>query len=113
MLLRRTSSTMAGHGFISADSTLVFLTSAHDLEVGSMTEGASGTMEVRAGPIKGISRMREKVMEYEREEDAESGGLEGSGWPQAARVLDPLRASVVVCGPELVLPPPDPDFCRG
>ena len=52
------------------------------------------TVEVVSAPVKTISRMQDKLLEY---------ATEGSQWPLSAYILDPVRASVVCSGPSQML----------
>ncbi len=53
-----------------------------------------GVVEVVAAPIKSISRMKEKLMEY---------ATEGHSWPLPANIQDPVRASIVCEYPTQIL----------
>ena len=53
-------------------------------------------VEIRAAPVKKLSRMREKLAKY-------SPPHLRSKWPLAANILDPVRASVVCAGPSQIL----------
>jgi len=61
-----------------------------------MFSDGPGTVEVHLGPIKSLSRMREKLAEYA---PPNPGGV----WPLTANILDPVRLSLVVRGPARVL----------
>jgi hypothetical protein len=52
------------------------------------------TVEVVPAPVKALSRMQDKLLEYV---------AEGSQWPLSACILDPVRASVVCSGPSQIL----------
>ncbi len=52
------------------------------------------TVEVVPAPVKTVSRMQDKLLEY---------AAEGSQWPLSACILDPVRASVVCSGPSQML----------
>jgi hypothetical protein len=58
-------------------------------------------VEVLPAPIKTLARMREKVLEYSAEATKSTTG--GNGWPHAARIVDPIRASIVCNGPAQIL----------
>jgi hypothetical protein len=55
-------------------------------------EDGPDLVEVHPGPVKTLVRMREKLAEYLPPDSR-------CVWPLAANVLDPVRASVVACGP--------------
>ena len=52
---------------------------------------------VHNGPVKGLARMREKLLEYAREGDA------WADWPLTANILDPIRTTIVCNGPSQIL----------
>ena len=56
--------------------------------------GTVGPVTLYSARPKRASRMREKLVEYKSE---------GFGWPLTACILDPVRASVVCCGPAQIL----------
>ena len=60
----------------------------------SFEEGAD-LVEVLGGPIKEMSRMREKLVEYVPPHPR-------GAWPLAANVLDPVRASIITRGPSRI-----------
>jgi hypothetical protein len=61
-------------------------------------------VEVFPAPIKTLGRMKEKVLEYSAEAViCTAGGKSGIGWPQTARILDPVRSSIVCDGPAHIL----------
>jgi len=61
-----------------------------------MFSDGPGTVEVHLGPIKSISRMREKMAGYA---PPRPGGV----WPLSANILDPVRLALVVRGPGRLL----------
>ncbi len=52
---------------------------------------------IHSAPVKGIARMREKLLEY-----SQKGNLL-AGWPLTANILDPIRVSIVCNGPTQIL----------
>ena len=56
----------------------------------------TGLVEIHPGPVKKLSRMREKLIEYMPPHPR-------GEWPLAANILDPVRASVVTNGPERIV----------
>ena len=57
------------------------------------SEAAAPVLVYSARP-KGAERIREKLVEYK---------AEGASWPMTACILDPVRSSVVCCGPSHML----------
>ncbi len=61
-------------------------------------------VEVFPAPIKTLARMQEKLLEYSAEAATRTAGGEPcSSWPQTARILDPIRSSIVCNGPAQIL----------
>ncbi len=61
-------------------------------------------VDVVPAPIKTLARMQEKVLEYSAEATTSTEeGKQGNGWPQTARILDPVRTSIVCNGPAHIL----------
>jgi hypothetical protein len=52
---------------------------------------------VHQGPVKGLARMREKLLEYAHAGDA------WADWPLTANILDPIRTTIVCNGPSQIL----------
>jgi hypothetical protein len=52
---------------------------------------------VHQGPVKGMARMREKLLEYAHAGDA------WADWPLTANILDPIRTTIVCNGPSQIL----------
>ena len=52
------------------------------------------TLELHAAPVKTVSRMRQKLVEY---------SSENYSWPLAANILDPIRCSIVCDSPREML----------
>jgi hypothetical protein len=73
----------------SAEST------GHGVHIMCAFQSGAAGVEVLTAPVKTLARMREKVLEYA----AEAVG----GWPQSARIVDPIRASIVCNGPAQIL----------
>ncbi len=57
---------------------------------------------VHGGPVKGLVRMREKLLEYAHAGDA------WADWPLVANILDPIRATIVCNSPSQILQVPAP-----
>jgi hypothetical protein len=53
-----------------------------------------GNVDIHTAPIKTMSRMREKLLEY---------AADGAQWPLSANILDPVRASIVCNGAAPIL----------
>jgi hypothetical protein len=60
-------------------------------------EEGPGFVAVHQGPVKGLARMREKLLEYADAADA------WADWPLTANILDPIRATIVCNGPSQIL----------
>ncbi len=61
----------------------------------SFAEGPA-PIKLQPAPQKRVERMRDKISKYGSTEAA-------SGWPRAARILDPVRASIVCEGASQML----------
>lgn len=57
------------------------------------------SVDIYSAPVKTITRMREKILEYAKE----SKLGDNSDWPLCANILDPVRASIVCSGPSQIL----------
>jgi hypothetical protein len=76
----------------------------HGTHVMCAFRGGSAMVEVLTAPVKTLARMREKVLEYSAEAAASIPGCQpGWVWPQTARIVDPVRTSIVCNGPAQIL----------
>ncbi len=57
-------------------------------------------VKLQAAPRKRIERMRDKIRKYSADS---SPSAPAAGWPTAARILDPVRASIVCEGASQML----------
>ena len=78
--------------------------SARGMKITCKFRDGIAAVEVLPAPIKTLARMREKVLEYSAETTTSTaGGKQGNGWPQTARIVDPVRSSIVCDGPAQIL----------
>jgi hypothetical protein len=76
----------------------------HGTQIVCAFRGGTAVVEVLTAPVKTLARMREKVLEYSAEAAAcVPGSQPGWVWPQAARIVDPIRTSIVCNGPAQIL----------
>ncbi len=75
----------------------------HGTQITCRFSDGMDVVEVFPAPIKTLARMQEKVLEYSAEAASTAGGKLGNGWPQTARILDPIRSSIVCNGPTHIL----------
>jgi hypothetical protein len=57
-------------------------------------------VKLQAAPRKRVERMRDKILKYAADD---SLSAPAAGWPAAARILDPVRASIVCEGASQML----------
>jgi hypothetical protein len=60
-----------------------------------------GPVLLQAAPIKRVERMRDKILKYSADDGPSAAPA--AGWPAAARILDPVRASIVCEGASRML----------
>ena len=58
---------------------------------------------LQAAPRKRVERMRDKILKYGAADDPHAPATPAAGWPAAARILDPVRASIVCEGASQML----------
>ncbi len=65
----------------------------------AFTEGLA-SVKLQPAPRKRVERMRDKILKY-----AADGSMAApaAGWPTAARIMDPVRASIVCDGASQML----------
>ncbi len=59
------------------------------------------SVKLQPAPRKHVERMRDKILKYAA--DGSIAAPEAGGWPMAARILDPVRASIVCDGASQML----------
>jgi hypothetical protein len=76
----------------------------HGTQIMCAFRGGAAVVEVLTAPVKTLARMREKVLEYSAEAAASGPDCQpGWVWPQTARIVDPVRTSIVCNGPAQIL----------
>ncbi len=71
-----------------------------DATVCDFAEGLA-PVKLQPAPCKRVERMRDKILKYAA--DCPIAASEAGGWPTAARILDPVRASIVCEGASQML----------
>ena len=84
--------------------TSVSTEGSHGVQIRCQFSNVAAFVEVVPAPVKTLARMREKVLEYSAEVAAMTAkDNPGHGWPQAARIVDPVRSTIVCNGPAQIL----------
>ena len=95
---------LGGDSILRSSSAISTENGSHGTQIMCKFQDSSSVVEVLAAPVKTLARMREKVLEYSAETSSSSTGNDpGGGWPQAARIVDPVRSSIVCDGPAQIL----------